>query len=136
MTNTPGDISGSVANTPIKPEVLKEQLYVALVQQQGYSMSDKPIIPGYFDCVRKDGIEISGVILPQKPEIRVDVSVLVNAFGDNYFSSTNCGGLHFLAPKEQIYVTGNNLTEVLEKLVDIGERGRIIIDKNPDKRII
>lgn len=136
LPNIPSTISDSVAITPVKPEELKEKLYSALVQQQGYSRSDKPTIPGYFDCVRKEGIEISGIIFSQKPEIRVDVSVLVNALGDNYFGSTNCGGLNFLAPKEQIYVTGNNLAEVLEKLADIGERGRRIADENPDSRIV
>ncbi len=135
LPNTPRDISDSVAITPVKPEALKEQLYAAL-EQQGYSRSNKPRTPGYYDCVRKDSIEISGVIFPQRKDLRVDVSLLVNIPGNKNFGETNCGGLYFLTPRELIYATGDNLQEILDKLADIAEKGRRIADENPDKSVV
>ena len=137
-TDKPPDISYIVEKLPepLKPKALKEKLYLALVQEQGYTWSNESRIPGYYDCVKQDGIEISGVIFSQRQELRVDVSVLVNGLQDESFGQTYCGGLTYLTPREQIYVTEGNLTEVLRRLDYLTARGRIIIGSNPDKRIV
>ena len=137
-TDKPPDISNIVEKLPepLKPESLKERLYSALVQEQGYTWSNESRILGYHDCVKRDGIEISGVIFSQRQELRVDVSVLVNGLQDESFGQTYCGGLTYLTPREQIYVTEGNLTEVLRRLDYLTARGRIIIGSNPDKRIV
>ena len=132
--NKPADTS-DIGSAPVKPEALKEKLYSALVEQQGYSISNEPRIPGYHDCVAKEGIEISGVTMPLDQRVRVDMSLLVLAPADKDFGETYCGGLSCLSPRKQIYVTQDNLTGVLQSLAYFAEKGKIIIDSNPDKRI-
>lgn len=137
LPNTSKDISDSVAITPVKPEELKEKLYSAL-ERYGYIRSYVPVAPGgYFDCVTQGGVEISAWVPRPKQELKVDISVLVNVPSQSGFANINYGEKRLLVPIEgQFVITQNNLDEVIDKLVDIGERGRKIVDENPDKRII
>jgi len=139
-TNESPEISDS-ANPPepLKPHEIKEKLYSAL-EEHGYVRSDVSIAPGYLECVTQDGVEISGFINYPSPELRVDVSVLVDVPRKlaelTGFQPISYGGKKLLAPKEgQFRVTEGNLEEVLEKLVYLGEIGMEIARANPGKRV-
>jgi len=119
---------------PMMPELLQEKLHSAL-KERGYVESDS-ILPGYRECVTQSGVEISCLIEGMKPEIRVDVNVL--AYGikvENFGESYSGGNIKYLSYNEQIFCTEINFEEVLENLVDIGERGMEIVRLNPDNRL-
>lgn len=134
--NESPDISNIIEKAPevLKPEALKQKLY-SVLEGRGYILS-KSRIPGYHECVTQEGVEICGVILDKVQGVRVDVSILVNNPEERYFGIANTGGLYFLVPKDQIYCTEDNLTETIEKLVQIGDIGMRVVRSNPDKRIV
>jgi len=105
---------------------LKERVYSAL-GRKGYVYTNKPRDIGYRDCMQQDGIEISVFDYPQQG-LKALVTVFADAPDDADFSRTRYDGPYFLIPREDLFITNDNLPEILEKLEDLGEKGRRILD--------
>lgn len=132
--NQPTSAPDSETPKPLTPGEIKEGIYSALKKLR-YVYTDKPRDIGYQDCMQQDGIEISVFDYGSQLGLKALVSVFVDAPEDADFSRTHYDGPYFLIPREDLFITNDNLPEILERLEDLGEKGRKIIDSNPDKRI-
>jgi len=115
-----------------RAEALKPALYAKL-REYGYQPAEQLRTPGYIDGVMCDGVEISGVPLPQG--LRIDISVPVDAREDSFFQRVSCAGRTYLSAREMLYAHPLDLDAVVQRAIEIAERGKGIFSFNQDKAI-
>jgi len=111
---------------------LKPALYAKL-QEYGYRQAEQLRTPGYIDGVVCDGVEISGVPLPEG--LRIDISVPVDAREDDLFLRVSCAGKNYLSARAELYAHLGNLDAVVQRAIEIAERGKGVFCFNKDKAI-
>ncbi len=113
----------------LSAEDLQSAFYAALAQH-GFAAVDEPRTPGNVDCLASAHVEVQGFSCSDG-RLRVDISVPLNtaspepvdALCDDLYSRAYSGRVHFLRPREDLFVTPVNLSEVVARTLVLAERG-------------